>query len=163
MKGVSPSHTVTTHICKIHFHLVDSSRYKYCTPNYCMVFQSIARRGYSPWWTLPSFTTARHWSRSCHFRLHFGVSVRLQSWKTCQQLRLFTGWGLPTQRPMPNLEDQDILFCLDNHFDLSSMGDTTSSYATASIALRIIWPRKPHRYVKVGIPAGGDHGIAFTF
>jgi hypothetical protein len=38
-------------------------------------------------------------------------------------------------------------------FDLSGMGDSTSSYASASIALRIIWPRKPHHYVKVGIPS----------
>jgi hypothetical protein len=36
------------------------------------------------------------------------------------------------------------------------MGDSTSSYATTSIGLRIIWPRKPHHYVKVGLPTGGE-------
>jgi hypothetical protein len=29
------------------------------------------------------------------------------------------------------------------------------AYATASIALGIIRPHKPHHYVKVGIPSGG--------
>jgi hypothetical protein len=29
------------------------------------------------------------------------------------------------------------------------------AYATASIALGIMWPHKPHHYVKVGIPSGG--------
>jgi hypothetical protein len=29
-------------------------------------------------------------------------------------------------------------------FDLSGMGGPTSSYATAGVALRVIWPRKPH-------------------
>jgi hypothetical protein len=28
------------------------------------------------------------------------------------------------------------------------------AYATASIALRIMWPHKPHHCVKVGIPSG---------
>jgi hypothetical protein len=39
-------------------------------------------------------------------------------------------------------------------FDLSGMGGTTSSYATAGIALRVIWPHKPHHYVKVKTPSG---------
>jgi hypothetical protein len=29
------------------------------------------------------------------------------------------------------------------------------AYATASIALGIMWPHKPHHYVKLGIPSGG--------
>jgi hypothetical protein len=32
------------------------------------------------------------------------------------------------------------------------------AYVTASIALGIMWPHKPHRYVKVGIPWGGGGG-----
>lgn len=36
-------------------------------------------------------------------------------------------------------------------FHLSGMGYATSSDATASIALRVIWPRKPQHYVKVGV------------
>jgi hypothetical protein len=34
------------------------------------------------------------------------------------------------------------------------------AYATASIALGIVWPHKPHHYVKVGIPSRGT--ISFT-
>jgi hypothetical protein len=29
------------------------------------------------------------------------------------------------------------------------------AYATASRALGIVWPHKPHHYVKVGIPSEG--------
>jgi hypothetical protein len=36
-------------------------------------------------------------------------------------------------------------------FDLSGILGPTSSYATASNALRFIWPCKPHRYIKIGI------------
>jgi hypothetical protein len=38
-------------------------------------------------------------------------------------------------------------------FDLSGMGGPASGYATAGIALRIIWLRKPHHYDKVEIPS----------
>jgi hypothetical protein len=62
-------------------------------------------------------------------------SVQLQLLEASQQLRLFYGVGLSTH-PKPG--GPGIHFCLDHHFDLSGMGDTTSSYATASIALRII-------------------------
>ena len=44
-------------------------------------------------------------------------------------------------------------------FDLSSLGDPASSYATASLALRIIWPHKPHHYVKVGTRSRGQFNI----
>jgi hypothetical protein len=40
-------------------------------------------------------------------------------------------------------------------FDLSGLGDSASSYATAGLAVRIIWPHKPHHYVEVGTPSGG--------
>jgi hypothetical protein len=36
------------------------------------------------------------------------------------------------------------------------MGEHTSTYTTASIALRITWPRKPHHYVMVEISAEGS-------
>jgi hypothetical protein len=38
------------------------------------------------------------------------------------------------------------------------MGGATTSYATSSVALRIIWPCKTHHYVKVVIPWGGGRG-----
>jgi hypothetical protein len=31
------------------------------------------------------------------------------------------------------------------------------AYDTASIVLGIMWPHKPHHYVKVGIPSGDTH------
>jgi hypothetical protein len=47
-------------------------------------------------------------------------------------------------------------------FDLSGIGDPTSSYATAGIALRTIGTRKPHHYIKVGITAGKDYLHSFN-
>jgi hypothetical protein len=35
------------------------------------------------------------------------------------------------------------------------MGGSTSSYAAAGIALRVILPQKHHHYIKVEIPLGG--------
>ena len=56
-------------------------------------------------------------------------------------------------RPTPNLEDQGIsLLVWVITFDLFDTGGPTSSYATAGIAVRILWPHKPHHYVKVKIP-----------
>jgi hypothetical protein len=39
------------------------------------------------------------------------------------------------------------------------MGDPTSSYATAGIALRVIWPCKLYHYMKVEIPMEGHFRI----
>jgi hypothetical protein len=41
-------------------------------------------------------------------------------------------------------------------FDLFGLGDSTSSYATASIALRVIGAHKPHHHDKVETH-GGDN------
>jgi len=65
---------------------------------------------------------------------------------------IFYGMVLSASCPNPNLEDKGIPFCLGHHLDMCGMGAPTSSHTTASIALRIIWPHKPHHYVKVGIP-----------
>jgi hypothetical protein len=50
----------------------------------------------------------------------------------------FYGERSSASRPTPNLEDQGISFSLDHPFDLSGLGDPTSSYATAGIALSVI-------------------------
>ena len=42
-------------------------------------------------------------------------------------------------------------------FDLFGMGGPTSSYATARIAIRVTWPRKPYHRVSVVTPLGGNH------
>jgi hypothetical protein len=58
----------------------------------------------------------------------------LQSLKVSQQLKLFTEWG---HQP-PTWRARVSLFVWIITFDLSGMGDPTSSYTTAGIALRII-------------------------
>jgi hypothetical protein len=62
--------------------------------------------------------------------------------------------------PTPNLQSEGPeypFFVWVITFDLSSMGAPASSYATAGIDLRILSPRKPRHYVKVGIPSAGPH------
>jgi hypothetical protein len=62
----------------------------------------------------------------------------LQTLKVSQQLKFFMGWGRnPTPNP-PTRRAKVSLFVWIITFDLSGMGDPTSNYATASIALRII-------------------------
>jgi hypothetical protein len=56
--------------------------------------------------------------------------------KTFSTIKAFYGVGFVTPRPAHNMED---LFVWIITFDLSGMGDATSSYATAGITLRIIW------------------------
>jgi hypothetical protein len=58
--------------------------------------------------------------------------------------------GLLATRPTPILEGQCIPFVWVITFDLPVMGAPASSYATAGIALRILWPRKPRHYVGEG-------------
>jgi hypothetical protein len=41
-------------------------------------------------------------------------------------------------------------------FDLSGMGDPTSSYVTAGIALRVSGALKPHHHGKVETPSVGE-------
>jgi hypothetical protein len=84
----------------------------------------------------------------------FTCSVRLQVVKSFSEINAFYGAGLSTLRPTPNVEDQGIPFCLDHYLWPALHERPTSSCATAGIVLRIVWPRKPHHYVKVGIPAG---------
>jgi hypothetical protein len=42
------------------------------------------------------------------------------------------------------------------------MGAPASSYATAGLALRIIWPHEPPHYIKVGTPSGGGGQLEYT-
>jgi hypothetical protein len=107
--------------------------------------------------------------RALQSMMHLGLFcdcspyVRLQSLKVSQQLKLLTGWGRQPHAQHPTRRARVTIFDWIITFDLSGMGYPTSSYATAGTALRIISPRKPHHYVKVGIPTGagifclGDH------
>jgi hypothetical protein len=38
----------------------------------------------------------------------------------------------------------------------------TVAYATAGIAVGIMWPHKPHHYIKVGIPSWGGSEKLWT-
>jgi hypothetical protein len=67
----------------------------------------------------------------------------------------FYGVRLSAARPTPTERTRASLFVWIITFGLSGMGGPTSSCATTSIALRIIWPHKPHHYVKVGMTLGG--------
>jgi hypothetical protein len=58
---------------------------------------------------------------------------------------------LPHTQP-PTWKIRISLFAWVITFDLSAIGDPTSSYTTTSIARRTVWPYLSHQSVKVGIP-----------
>jgi hypothetical protein len=109
---------------------------------------------------LVSFTIACHWSRFCDFRLHFGVSVRVQSLKASQHFKPWTKWGWQSYAQSPIWRTRVSPFVWIITFDLSDVGHHTSRYATAGIALRIIWPRKSHLHVKAVTSAGRKMKLA---
>jgi hypothetical protein len=57
--------------------------------------------------------------------------------------------GLWAPRPTPKLEDQGVSFCLGHHLWPFRYG--SPCYATAGIAVRVIWPHKPRHCVKLRI------------
>jgi len=71
-----------------------------------------------------------------HYRLLWTLASSFRSFLTNMFLMDFDG------------ENHRISFCLGHHLWPIWHG----SYAAACIALRIIWPRKPHHYAKVRIP-----------
>jgi len=75
-----------------------------------------------------------------------------------QQRKFFQG-AVASRRPNPLPRRTGVsLLVWAITFDLSGKGDPTSSYATAGVALRIIWPLKPSHYFKVETPSGGQLG-----
>ena len=68
---------------------------------------------------------------------------------------MFTGWDCQPHAQPPTWRTRVSLFVWVITCDLSGTWCHTSTVTTASIALRIIWPRKPHHYVKVEIPSVG--------
>jgi hypothetical protein len=74
---------------------------------------------------------------------------------------IFMVWGCHPHTQPPTWRTRVPLLAWVITFDLSSKGDPVSSYAAASIALRIIWSRKPHHYVKVGIPSVGTKNVTW--
>ena len=69
--------------------------------------------------------------------------------------KFFSGVGSYPHAQPPSWRARMSLFVWVITFDLSGLRDPASSYVTASLALRIIWPHEPHHYVKVGTPSGG--------
>ena len=66
---------------------------------------------------------------------------------------LFYGKRLSATCPTPNLESHVIAFCVIT-FDLSGIGDPINSCAATSVALRVIWPHKPHHCISIGYLCG---------
>jgi hypothetical protein len=96
----------------------------------------------------------------CHSHRHIVFLSLMQACHEVSKQYFFTEWDCQphTQTPTPNPQPGGPghpLLSGSITFDLSGMGDPTSSCATTSIALRIIWPHKLHCYVKVGMPSGG--------
>jgi hypothetical protein len=79
----------------------------------------------------------------------------VSNFRSISTKNIFYGVGLSAPLSTFHLEEQGIAFVWAITFDLPGLGGHTSSYATASIALRIISPHKSHHYVKVGIPLEG--------
>jgi hypothetical protein len=100
------------------------------------------------------------------FFFFYGISARFRdmasptffpseaSGEVSRQIQLLQG-GVVSPTPNPQLGGPGYPFLSGSSitFDMSGMGAPASSYATAGIALRILWPRKPRHYVKVGIPS----------
>jgi hypothetical protein len=73
---------------------------------------------------------------------------------------IFYGVGLSARYPTPNREGRSFPFSQVITFDMYGKGGPTSSYATASVAFKIIWPHQPHHYVTIGLPLGGGGSSA---
>jgi hypothetical protein len=71
----------------------------------------------------------------------------------------FTGWACRSHAQSPTWRTRVSLSVWVITFDLSGKGDPASRYATAGVALGILWPRKHHHHVKVRIPPGGIYFI----
>jgi hypothetical protein len=82
------------------------------------------------------------------------------------KIHIFYAVGLSASCPTPNLEDQGIPFSLGHHLDLFGIGGSTTRYATARIALSIIWPRK-HKFSTLTTALTGtcwrDWGSTFRY
>ena len=73
----------------------------------------------------------------------------------------FGGWDFqPHNTQPPTWRTRVSLFVWVITFDLSGTWCRINSFTTASTALRIIWPHKPHHYVKVGIHSVGGWGVS---
>jgi hypothetical protein len=63
----------------------------------------------------------------------------------------FTGWDCQSHAQPPTWRTRVSLFVWVINFEQSGTWCNNKSVTTASTTLRIIWPHKPHHYIKVGI------------
>jgi hypothetical protein len=91
------------------------------------------------------------WMYVCILR---SIEVSEAWFQISRHLCFFTVRGLQPLAQHPTWRTMVSLLVWIIPFDLSGLGDSSNSYATAGIALRVIWPRKPHHYVKVETPSG---------
>jgi hypothetical protein len=73
------------------------------------------------------------------------------------------GLGCQPNAQPPTWRTRVSLFVWNPTLALSSLGDPSSSYATAGIALEIIVSPKPHYQDKVETPSGGSIGPSEVF
>jgi hypothetical protein len=95
----------------------------------------------------------RSWPTYFHsFPIHF-IHPRLIIWVLNNLV--FTVWGCRSHAQPHTWRTRVSLFVWLLPLDLSGMGDSTSSYATACIALGISGALKPHHHDKVETPSVG--------
>jgi hypothetical protein len=70
-------------------------------------------------------------------------------------ISIFTGLVCRSHAHSPTWRTRLSRFVWLFTLDLSGMGGSASRYATTGITLRILWPRKPLQFVKVGVSSGG--------
>jgi hypothetical protein len=96
--------------------------------------------------SLASSKIVLHWTQSWDF-----VYIQFPILEASQHIFVLRGLVV-SLTPNPQLGGTRYPFLSGSSpFDLHCMGGPTNSYATASTAVRIIWPHKPHHYVKVSI------------
>ena len=82
-------------------------------------------------------------------------NIRLKILEVFQQNTFFLGWACQPYAQQPTWRTRVSLFVRVITFVPSGTGGPAGSYDIASIALRIVGPRKPHHFINVGIPSGG--------
>jgi hypothetical protein len=97
----------------------------------------------------PSFLRSSSKPSTSPGHLQF-IQILPRLWWSIRKKLFFYEVEMLTLRSNLNLEDQGTFVRIIT-LDLPGLGDPASSYATAGIALRIIWPSKPHHYFKVEI------------
>jgi hypothetical protein len=85
-----------------------------------------------------------------HYRQNPIVLSPISNFLGFSTIHIFMGWCCRPHTQFPKWRNRESLFAYVITFDLSSMASPTSSNATASIAIRNIWPHKLNSYVTVG-------------